>query len=526
MSLIIEGLSVARADGAQTLSTIDLEVGQGQSVALIGESGSGKTTLGLAILRLLPMGLKQVGGRITLNDVCLSSLSDDAMRAIRGRRVAMVFQDPQASFMPVCRIGAQAQAILRAHQRLSKAAMREKISARFIEVGLPEPEQIMAAWPHELSGGMRQRVLIALALLNDPEILIADEPTTALDAVHKAEILALLKRLQARRGLSLLLISHDHAAVDALCTQKILLRAGQIVERASADWQSGYALALANARPLLPETRARLPTLDDPAPVPKTARQALGENVLRVRGLKVRFGARGWFKPAPAPTLHGIDFELNAGEVLGVVGASGSGKTTLGRALVGLQAISGGELHWQRAAPDRLSRARRVQMVFQNPYASLNPSLTVGFALAQALRLHAPALTRPEREAEVLRWLNAVGLKAEHRLRHPAALSGGERQRVAIARALCVQPAVLVCDECTSALDVSVQAQILNLLKDLQAALGMALIFISHDLAVTGFLSDRIMVLERGALVESGPAASVLQSPQSAAAKALLAAVR
>jgi ABC-type glutathione transport system ATPase component len=525
MSLLdVRDLTVTRADGAVLLDRVSLQLAAGGALGLLGESGSGKTTLGLALLGLLPNGLERTAGRIEFDQMTMSSLPQAQLRHLRGRRIAMVFQDPHASFIPVRRIGAQARSILAAHQRLNREAARALILARFAEVGLPDPQRVYDAFPQALSGGMRQRVLIALALLHDPALLIADEPTTALDAGLRAEILALLARLRRERGLALLLISHDYAAVDALCSDKLLLRQGRMVEQSvSGSWQSDYANALMRCVPRLPETRARLPTIDHSSPAAAAERAPIGAEVLSVRALSVQFAAGKWFQPPPPPTLNRIDLALNAGEVLGIVGGSGCGKTTLGRAIAGLQPISDGELCWRDGATTRLARARRVQMVFQNPYASLNPELIVGAAIEQALALHQPALSAADRIDECVRLLRAVGLKPEHRTRRPAQFSGGERQRIAIARALSVRPSVLICDECTSALDVSVQAQLLNLLKDLQAQTAMSLLFISHDLAVVSFLSDQLLVLDGGRVVETGPTASILRAPQHPVTQRLLA---
>lgn len=528
MSLLcVENLTVTRADGAVLLDNVSFELAPGAALGLLGESGSGKTTLGLALLGLLPTGLQRVAGRLRFDSFEVSTMPEAQLRQLRGRRIAMVFQDPQASFIPVRRIGAQAHSILAAHQRLSRSAARALILTRLAEVGLPDPEWVYDAYPHALSGGMRQRVLIAFALLHDPVLLIADEPTTALDAGLRADILALLARLRQQRGLALLLISHDYAAVDALCEERLLLRRGQVVEQSRAGaWHSDYAQALMRCVPMLPDQRARLPTIDQAAPTALAPRPPLGAELLSVRALGVQFAAPRWFQPAPAPTLGSVDLELRAGEVLGIVGGSGCGKTTLGRAIAGLQSVSSGQLIWHDAAATRTARAQRVQMVFQNPYASLNPELAVGAAIEQALALHRPELTRADRSDEGVRLLRAVGLKAEHRARRPAQFSGGERQRIAIARALSVQPKVLICDECTSALDVSVQAQLLNLLKDLQAQTAMSLLFISHCLAVVSFLSDRLLVLDAGTVVETGATSQVLGSPQHPVTQRLLASAR
>lgn len=496
-SLEITDLTIGREQGASVIERFSLRLSPGESCGLIGESGSGKTSIGLAILRLLPAGLRQAAGCIRWAGRDLSDCDEAGLNQVRGAQIAMVFQDPHASFIPVLPVGAQGRAILRKKRGLTRALASQLLLERFAEVGLDDPQKVANSFPHELSGGMRQRALIAFALLNDPQLLIADEPTTALDAHLRTEILALLKRLQQTRKLSLLLISHDHTAVAALCSRSVLLRAGRVVEESpDGQWHSDYAQRLLACRPRQMDSRARLPTLNDLNPTPRAARKAPGGTLLSVRELGVVHPRRGWFGRAPVAGLNKLSLDVAVGEIVGVVGPSGCGKTTLGRALAGLQPLSSGTIAWSKPAANALERARRVQMVFQNPYASLNPAFSVGVAFEQVLRLHAPDLGRDAAREEAVRLLETVGLKAEHLNRRPAQFSGGERQRLAIARALSVKPDLLICDECTSALDVSVQAQLLNLLKDLQAERNLSLVFISHDLDVVNFLSDRVLELK------------------------------
>ncbi len=513
----IEGLCIEGPQGVM-VESFDFDIAPSQTLALIGESGSGKTLSARAIAGLLPKGFI-ARGRIVLGSGTVTLPASDAVwRATRGKRVSLLLQDPFTSLSPVHRCGMQIGITLEAHagRRLPKAERAEMVQARLAEVNLP-PE-VAAAYPHELSGGMRQRVAIAAALATDPELLIADEPTTALDASNQGELLDLLRRLQVERGMSTLLISHDLGMVRGRAEQVLVMRRGQIMERGNtatvlSSPQHSYTRALIDADPSL--------TVLDTASTASIAGTVAGDSA-HANPASVLVSASDISKSFAGNTvLRGVSIEVRRGESVGVVGESGSGKTTLARCIAGLETEDAGEVRFEGdiLAPGRGSRRpEQIQIVFQDPYSSLNPMMSIG----RTLRIALGVAGRPASDVEEL--LRLVDLSREIAHKRPAELSGGQRQRVAIARALAVSPELLICDESVSALDVSVQKQILALLSTLRAQLGLSVLFISHDLAVVRQVTDRVYVMRNGAVIESGSCRDVLNNPQHEYTRALVAA--
>lgn len=534
----------------QVLHRVGYTLYPGEILGVVGESGSGKTLSALTAIALLPPGARLLHGEVHYRGQSLHRLPERARVGLRGRGIGMVFQDPLAALNPVRRIGAQLVEVLRLHQGLDRRAAWAQARVWLERVRLPE--RCLSAYPHELSGGQRQRALLALALACGPEVLLCDEPTSALDSTTQREAIDLLLELKQSQGLSLVFISHDLALVAEICDRVVVMRQGRVVESGPTAevWRAPrhpYTRGLLAARPKLYGNPARLPELGDfidaegrprsPDPIRSTPAPPRppprGETILRVSGLCLGYPAAGWtrlWRP-PTPAFTGIDLELCRGETLGIVGESGSGKTSLARTLVRLERPTAGRIEFAGvdwgALPEARLRPlrRRMQMVFQDPYASLNPQQRIGAALAEPLWVHGLVRGRAEAERRVRALLAEVGLEADAAERRPHQFSGGQRQRIAIARALAVEPELLICDEAVSALDVSVQAQILNLLADLRDRRGLSMIFIAHDLAVIGFIADRVAVMHRGRIVEQGPTEAVLRAPQSAHGRALLAAL-
>ncbi|MFJ8041944.1 dipeptide ABC transporter ATP-binding protein [Kitasatospora sp. NPDC096147] len=503
-------------DGVEAVSGVSFELAAGETLGIVGESGSGKSTTALALLRMLPAGGRVSGGSIELAGHDLATLDEPALRGLRGRRIAMIFQDPMSSLNPVLAVGRQLDEALRAHGLHRSKAERAARAAELLElVGIPDAAGRLRDFPHQFSGGQRQRIMIALALAGDPEVLVADEPTTALDPTVQEQILRLLERINRERGTALVLISHDLGVIARTSRRLLVMHRGEVVEQGRTDE------VLANPRqPYTKQLLAAVPRLD--APSTAAANSTPGpEPLLTVREVTKTYGRRR----KQATALAGVSLELHPGETLGLVGESGSGKSTLARALVQAHAPSSGSIRYQGEELGRSPAARReVQLVFQDPYSSLNPRMTVGRILAEPLIAHrlGTAAERAERVAELL---TQVGLDPDAADRHPRAFSGGQRQRIGIARALAPRPSVLICDEPVSALDVSVQAQVLELLSGLQRELGLAILFIAHDLAVVRQVSHRIAVMHRGRIVETGPADRVVTDPQHPYTAELLAAV-
>jgi len=519
MSLLsITNLSVAFGS-TTVVHGVSLSIEKGETLALVGESGSGKSVTALSIMRLLPYPqASHPTGQITFKDAPITQAN---VRQIRGHRIAMVFQEPMTSLNPLHTIEKQINEVLFLHKGLSKIEARARTLELLTLVGLPEPEKRIAAYPHELSGGQRQRVMIAMALANDPDLLIADEPTTALDVTIQAQILALLKELQAKLGMAMLLITHDLGIVRHMADRVCVMKHGAIVE-------TGEAHALFT-NPQHPYTQMLL------ASEPKGEATPLPPNaplVLTAENVRVHFPIhKGFLKRTTdyIRAVDGVSLAVHAGETVGIVGESGSGKTTLGLALLRLL-DSKGKIAYQDQAIESFSRSemrplrREMQIVFQDPYGSLSPRLTIGDIVAEGLDLHGLAGAKPERAEKIAAILSEVGLDPAMSQRFPHEFSGGQRQRIAIARAMILKPKLVILDEPTSALDMSVQAQIVDLLRDLQRKHGLAYIFISHDLRVIKALSNYVVVMKNGRVVEQAPAATLFAAPKESYTQTLLAA--
>ena len=546
--LAVRGLDVDIAGESgmtHAVKRLQLAISQRETFALVGESGCGKSMTALALLRLLPDAGRIVGGQIDLDGEDLNRLPESAMRGVRGGRIGIIFQEPSTSLNPVMRVGDQIIETLVAHTPLRGAAARARAIDWLRRVGIPEPERRVDDYPFQFSGGQKQRVMIAIALAAEPLLLIADEPTTALDVTVQAQVLALLADIQREIGMAVLLITHDLAVVRNVAHHVALMRGGEIVESASAEEffrapKHSYARQLFDAIPTF-EKRG--------VPLSEAGRAALGADadaarkrprepgvVLDVQDLKVHYPVRkgplrrvaSWVK-----AVDGVTFSLRSGETLALLGESGCGKTTTGKAL--LRLIDGARISGRAmlqgqdlltADRARLQRLRQdIQIVFQDPYASLDPRMRVGDILDEGLESLRRGMSAQARRDRAVRLVERIGLPANTLARYPHEFSGGQRQRIAIARALAVEPKVLICDEPTSALDVSVQAQILDLLRELQDELGIAYLFITHNFGVVEYLADRIAVMEGGRIVELGEADAVLHAPRQDMTRRLLEAV-
>ncbi|WP_295642791.1 ABC transporter ATP-binding protein [uncultured Methylibium sp.] len=536
---------------------VSFQIPENRTVALVGESGSGKSVTAMSILNLLPENAERQGA-ISFQGRDLLAASLGELQDLRGKDIACVFQDPMTSLNPVFTIGAQLAEPLRVHLGLSRRQAAERVLALLNEVGLPDPKRRIDAYPHELSGGQQQRVMIAMAIACEPKLLIADEPTTALDVTIQRQILELLAGLKERHRMSMLFISHDLGVVGEIADHVVVMRQGTVREQGPvagifAAPQDPYTKALLACRPTLERPPARLMVIDDHIEgrqAANAARVAKPKDpdapvVLKVDALSKSFWLRtGVFGRKEFKAVKGVSFELRRGHTLGIVGESGSGKTTTGLALLRLHEASGGPMQGRAmfqsaktgdgAAPrdllqlsksEWLPMRRRLQVVFQNPYASLNPRFTIGQTLVEPMSIHGLEPSAAGREAKARALLAKVGLDASAWGKYPHEFSGGQRQRIAIARCLTLDPEVLVLDEAVSALDVSVQAQVLNLLKDLQDELGLAYIFISHDLAVVRFIADEVLVMKDGEVVERNQVEALLGDPREAYTQRLLGAV-
>ncbi|MER6290001.1 ABC transporter ATP-binding protein [Streptomyces sviceus] len=509
MSLVhVTDLTVEFGD-LRAVDGLSFRLEEGAALALVGESGSGKSTVASALLGLHRGTGARVGGSAEVAGVDVQQASDEELRRLRGAEAAMVFQDPLSSLDPYYAIGDQIAEVYRVHTRGSRRAARARAVEVLDRVGIPDAVRRSRSRPHEFSGGMRQRALIAMALACEPRLLIADEPTTALDVTVQAQILDLLHTLREETGMGLLLVTHDVGVAAGSVDDVLVMRHGRAVEQGSVAAVLG-APGEAYTRELL----AAVPRVD----APRTPSRASGEVVLEARGLRREFG-RG--KKAFA-AVDDVSLTVRRGETLGVVGESGSGKTTLGRMLVGLLEPTAGEVRHDGHA--RVGVNPAVQMVFQDPVSSLNPRRSVGESIADPLRARGERAEQRIR-GRVKELLERVGLEGAHYDRYPHEFSGGQRQRVGIARALAADPRVIVCDEPVSALDVTTQAQVVALLGELQRELGLALVFVAHDLAVVRQVSDRVAVMRRGRIVEQGPADEVYDSPRDPYTQQLLAAV-
>lgn len=535
------------------LRDINLKIETNEIVALVGESGSGKSVTAQAIMGLLPKKQTQIdSGQITFNDQNLLELSTTEWEQLRGNDLGMIFQEPQSSLNPSMRCGEQIEEVGKQHlsKDLSQKALKGKVLEALAQVQLPHPERIYAAYPHQLSGGQKQRIMIAMALFCAPKLLIADEPTTALDVLVQKDIIELIKSLQAQHQMSVLFISHDLSLVTNLADRIAVMQAGKIVEYASKEQlfknpQHPYTKGLLNARPPKNQRLRELPTLNNftqgnfiPQIVDKKERAQKHKRLYKQAPLlSVKQLEKSYLNPSligkkqvPTVALKDISFDLYPGETLGLVGASGCGKSTLAKAIVFLDPANRGEVFWEgelmkKEKTQQIKQLRKnIQFIFQDPYAALHPLKTIAAAIDEVLIVHT-SFTPLERNERITALLTQVGLSAEFSKRYPHQLSGGQRQRVVIARALAVEPKVLLCDESVAALDISVQAQVLNLLNHLKTELKLSYLFVSHDLNVVKHMADRIIVMHQGCIVEENEADTLYHNPQTEFSKALLAAV-
>jgi len=537
---------------------ISFEVNHSEIVAIVGESGSGKSVTALSILRLLPSKtarytkgeiLFSKNGNETIN---LLSISEREMRSIRGNEIGMIFQEPMTSLNPVFTCGHQVMEAIQLHQNLSKKDAKQTTTELFQKVKLPDPQNLFNRYPHQLSGGQKQRVMIAMAMSCQPSLLICDEPTTALDVTVQKTILQLIKDLQSEVKMGVIFITHDLGVVAEIADKAVVMYRGEIVETGKTKQifdnpKHPYTKGLLACRPILHEKGERLPVVSDfveehkteavfksksqpvQAPIQKTSTP-----LIRVEHLKVWYPAFKTLLGKPRQFIKAVDdvsFEVMQGETLGLVGESGCGKTTLGRSLLRLVNPTDGKIFYKKTeltalAGDQLKQLRKdIQIIFQDPYSSLNPRLTIGSAIAEPLRVHGLIPNEKQRKEKVVELLEKVSLKPEHFNNYPHEFSGGQRQRIVIARALALNPGFLVCDESVSALDVSVQAQVLNLLNDLKKEFGFTVVFISHDLSVVHYISDRIMVMNQGKIIEIGTADEVYNHPKEPYTKKLISSI-
>jgi len=548
------GTSVAVQDSSFT-------VDRGEVVAIVGESGSGKSVTSLSILQLLPAKtvrypkgsiLFSADGEDAIN---ILDLKEAELRNIRGSQISMIFQEPMTSLNPVFTCGEQVIEAILQHTSVSKAIAREQTLDLFSKVKLPDPESVFKRYPHQLSGGQKQRVMIAMAMSCKPDLLICDEPTTALDVTVQQTILELLKELQQTYNMGIIFITHDLGVVAQIADRAIVMYKGAIVDQGPVkklftNPGHSYTKALLACRPALHPKGQKLPVVSDfldengkeksisfTSKENETAPTSISEKkepLLQIKDLSIHFPVSRNLLGKTTRVLKavdGISFEVLTGETLGLVGESGCGKTTLGRALLGLIPATSGKISYQGKDLTSINKndwnrlRKDVQIVFQDPYSSLNPRLTIGEAIAEPLKVHGLEPSSTNRKEKVVALLEKVGLSSSHFQRYPHEFSGGQRQRIVIARALALEPSFVVCDESVSALDVSVQAQVLNLLNDLKKEFGFTIVFISHDLSVVKYVSDRILVMNKGQLEEIGDASSIYNHPQKAYTQKLLAAL-
>jgi peptide/nickel transport system ATP-binding protein len=555
--LSIQGLSINFfTNGVRTeaVKNLSLTVNRGELVALVGESGSGKSVTSLSLLQLLPQPpAEYAGGSVLFSEdgaqaIDLLHLNKKELQQIRGNKISMIFQEPMTSLNPLMKCGEQVMEVLRLHKKLSHSEAQQQTLDWFRKVQLPTPEQLFHRYPHQLSGGQKQRVMIAMAMCCHPDLLICDEPTTALDVTVQKTILELIKALQREQNMGVIFITHDLGVVKEIADRVYILYKGELQEAGSKNTifqkpNHPYTQALIACRPALHPKGERLPVVQDflqtgNKPQQTPTKQIEGpteqETLIQVDHLKIQYPVRtNWLGKTTAwfDAVNDVSFSIYQGETLGLVGESGCGKTTLGRALLGLAPVSGGKILYSGRELSHLLKTdtatlrKEVQLVFQDPYSSLNPRITIGDALTEPMRIHHPQLTKKDRKQKAAALLDRVSLPAQMLNRYPHEFSGGQRQRIVIAKALALEPQFLVCDESVSALDVSVQAQVLNLLNELKQDLGLTLLFISHDLSVVRYMSDRMLVMQKGKIVEEGVAEDIYHHPQHPYTRQLIEAI-
>ena len=549
--LSIKNLSISFGEN-EVIHNISYHLNQNEILGIVGESGSGKSVSSLAILGLLPKKISKItSGEILYNELDLTSLSTKAFQQIRGKKIAMIFQEPMSSLNPSMTCGKQVQEILLQHTKLSKQAAKEETINLFEKVKLPDANRVYNAYPHEISGGQKQRVMIAMAISCKPDILIADEPTTALDVTVQKNIIQLLKELQVETQMSIIFITHDLSLISEIAHRVLVMYKGDIVEQGEVSTifktpQHTYTKALINSRPSLKTRLKVLPTIQDYLNnTTKTDIITLEERqknheklyskppLLEVINVeKAYISKSGWFtKPNIFKAVDAISFKLYEGETLGLVGESGCGKSTLGNAILQLDKVTAGQILYNGVDITKLSNAevkklrKDIQIIFQDPYSSLNPRIPVGEAIMEPMKVHKLYNSDAERKEKTIDILNKVGLSEAYFNRYPHEFSGGQRQRIGIARTIGLQPKLIVCDESVSALDISVQAQVLNLLNELKESFGFTYIFISHDLAVVKYMSDQLLVMNKGKIEELDDADIIYASPKTDYTKKLIDAI-
>jgi len=519
--LKVENLCVEVSRNA-LLKSVSFEMQRGEIFALVGESGSGKSLTSLAVMRLLPDALSVISGDIIFNEKSLFDISEFDMQKIRGRSIAMIFQEPMSALNPIMHIGEQVAEVMRLHLDLEEKHIKPKVIELFEEVALKEPKERYGWYPHQLSGGQKQRVMIAIALACEPDLLIADEPTTALDVTIQAQVLKLLKEIQAKRSLSILFITHDMAVVSQMADRVAVMRDGEILEQANAKTFF--------TNPKHPYTKSLLK--DTMLPKEKRKKDK-SEELLEVKNLKVYFPVRkGIFQRivSEVKAVDGVSFSIAKGKTLALVGESGSGKSSIGQAILSLVDIRDGMISFEGQNLSELSNKelklyrRKIQVIFQDPFSALNPRMTIGNIIREGMQsLEVGSKDRQSQDKHIKELLLKVDLEAEHMYRYPHEFSGGQRQRIGIARALAVKPELIICDEPTSALDVSVRAQVLKLLKKLQKESSMSYLFITHDLSIISAIADEVAVMKEGKIVEYAYAEELMTNPQHQYTQKLLA---
>ncbi|MDN3708219.1 ABC transporter ATP-binding protein [Myroides ceti] len=525
---------------------------ENEILGIVGESGSGKSVTSLSIMGLLPKNISDISnGKIIFKDRDITELSEKEYRTIRGKRISMIFQEPMSSLNPSMRCGQQVAEILEEHTSKTASAIKKEVLTLFEKVKLPNPEELYSKYPHEISGGQKQRVMIAMAIACKPEVLIADEPTTALDVTIQKEIIRLLKELQAANQMSIIFISHDLALVSEIADRVMVMYKGEIVEQGTSheifmNPQHTYTKALIASRPRLDERLKKLPSIADflkgdfkgeivtAADREKKHEKLYAQQpILEVKNVEKSYYSSVGFlgKTKEFKAVNNVSFSIYEGETLGLVGESGCGKSTLGNAILQLDKATAGHIFYKGkditrlSAKEELNLRKELQIIFQDPYASLNPRITIGKAIMEPMKVHKLYKNDTERKQKVLEILERVGLGEEYFNRYPHEFSGGQRQRIGIARTIALQPKLIVCDESVSALDISVQAQVLNLLNELKENFGFTYIFISHDLAVVKYMSDQVAVMNKGQIVELADADDIYKNPEQAYTKTLIDAI-
>ena len=535
----------------EVLHSISFNVFENEIVGIVGESGSGKSVTSLSIMGLLPKKQANLSGNLLFEEKELLKITEKEFRGIRGKEIAMIFQEPMSALNPSLKCGFQVSEILRLHLRMNASEAKKETLSLFEKVKLPRPAEIYNSYPHQISGGQMQRVMIAMAIACKPKLLIADEPTTALDVTVQKEILSLLRSIQQEKKMAMIFISHDLSLVSEIADRVVVMYKGDIVENATTEEifknpKAEYTKALLASRPSLNVRLAKLPTIASiadksfkPREVKPAERAKRHKNIytkkpiLEISNLeKYYFSNVGLFgKKEIVKAVDDISFTVFEGETLGLVGESGCGKSTLGRTILQLEKATGGSIKYREKELTKLSTSeirslrKEIQIIFQDPYSSLNPRLMIGQALIEPMEVHGLCKSTKERKERVLSLLERVGLNASYFYRYPHELSGGQRQRVGIARTIVVEPKLVICDESVSALDISVQAQVLNLLNELKNDFGFTYIFISHDLAVVKYMSDQLLVMNKGKIEELGDADEIYENPQTNYSKKLIEAI-